>query len=212
MNTTIRDAWYVFCSSRDLTARSVVARTVFGRRFVAFRGPDGEPGVIRDRCVHRGMPLSEGTLQDGLLRCPYHGWRFDRRGACQEIPLRGSRADRDLSRHRVEHLAVHEAAGWLWVHPAPDRPVPAPPLRFEPPERSVRFEAPRVVLPGSFVEVVENFTDDAHNHVLHRGLTRGATASRAGMLVVYHTVRGARAEYRGPRPPRCPGSRPPAWC
>ncbi len=28
-------------------------------------------------CPHRGGPLSDGVVLEGLLVCPWHGWQFD---------------------------------------------------------------------------------------------------------------------------------------
>lgn len=33
--------------------------------------------VLADRCSHRGGPLSDGELKDGVVTCPWHGSRFD---------------------------------------------------------------------------------------------------------------------------------------
>lgn len=38
-------------------------------------------------CPHRGGPLGEGTLEDGVLVCPWHAFRFDpRTGKCLNNP------------------------------------------------------------------------------------------------------------------------------
>ncbi len=40
-------------------------------------------------CPHRGGPLGEGTVQDGRVFCPLHGWEFDvKTGACTDNPER----------------------------------------------------------------------------------------------------------------------------
>jgi len=36
----------------------------------------GEVFALSDRCAHRGGPLHEGTLEDGCVRCPWHGSLF----------------------------------------------------------------------------------------------------------------------------------------
>src|SRR5919202_2136714 len=36
----------------------------------------GQVRVLAERCVHRGGPLSEGTIADGCVQCPLHGSRF----------------------------------------------------------------------------------------------------------------------------------------
>lgn len=43
--------------------------------------------VLADRCTHRGGPLSEGTIADGCVTCPWHGSRFSlATGAVEEGP------------------------------------------------------------------------------------------------------------------------------
>jgi nitrite reductase/ring-hydroxylating ferredoxin subunit len=44
---------------------------------------DGQFYCIDDLCPHRGGPLGAGSLQDGKISCPLHGWTFDvRDGSC----------------------------------------------------------------------------------------------------------------------------------
>jgi len=37
---------------------------------------DNQPVLIEDRCPHRDSPLSLGTLDGDVLRCPAHGKAF----------------------------------------------------------------------------------------------------------------------------------------
>ena len=37
----------------------------------------GRYGALDNRCPHQGGPLGEGSIENGLLRCPWHGWDFD---------------------------------------------------------------------------------------------------------------------------------------
>ena len=37
----------------------------------------GEYGALLNACPHQGGPLGEGSIEGGLLRCPWHGWDFD---------------------------------------------------------------------------------------------------------------------------------------
>ena len=45
-------------------------RTVCMTRF------NGKYGALDNRCPHQGGPLGEGSIENGLLRCPWHGWDF----------------------------------------------------------------------------------------------------------------------------------------
>jgi len=33
--------------------------------------------AIDNTCVHQGGPLGEGTCEDGVVTCPWHGWKYD---------------------------------------------------------------------------------------------------------------------------------------
>jgi len=37
---------------------------------------DGEYHALDNECPHQGGPLGEGSIENGLLRCPWHGWDF----------------------------------------------------------------------------------------------------------------------------------------
>ncbi len=53
--------------------RIVVAK---GVRIALFQC-DGSIYAIRNQCPHMGGDLGEGLLRDGIVTCPWHGWRFN---------------------------------------------------------------------------------------------------------------------------------------
>ena len=48
-----------------------------GGTTVAITHYEGEYAALDNACPHQGGPLGEGSIEDGLLRCPWHGWDFD---------------------------------------------------------------------------------------------------------------------------------------
>ena len=38
---------------------------------------EGRYGALDNKCPHQGGPLGEGSIENGLLRCPWHGWDYD---------------------------------------------------------------------------------------------------------------------------------------
>ena len=50
---------------------------LLSERLVAFRDTDGRYGLIDEFCAHRGVSLWFGRNEEGGLRCPYHGWKYD---------------------------------------------------------------------------------------------------------------------------------------
>jgi pyruvate oxidase len=37
---------------------------------------EGTIAALDNKCPHQGGPLGEGSIENGLLRCPWHGWDF----------------------------------------------------------------------------------------------------------------------------------------
>jgi len=37
---------------------------------------EGEYAALDNKCPHQGGPLGEGSIENGWLRCPWHGWDF----------------------------------------------------------------------------------------------------------------------------------------
>ncbi len=117
----LRDCWYAAAWDHE------VGETPLGRRLldmpvVLYRGRDGAPTALLDRCCHRALPLSMGRVVGDTLRCAYHGLRFSRDGHCVEIP--GQRAVPPTA--RVRSYPVIERHGWIWIWMgAPDRADPA---------------------------------------------------------------------------------------
>src|SRR5687767_9125881 len=85
----LKDYWYVAAQSHQVTAKKPIQRTVLEERIVLYRGTDGKPVALSDRCLHRNAPLSAGVVVDGCIGCPYHGWTYDRTGKCINVPSEG---------------------------------------------------------------------------------------------------------------------------
>ena len=60
--------------------------TLFGEELVLFRDDQGRLGLIGLHCAHRGADLSYGRIEDGGLRCIYHGWLYDVNGKIIDMP------------------------------------------------------------------------------------------------------------------------------
>ena len=70
----------------DLAAGSGMALDLSGKRLAIFN-VDGDYCAIDDTCLHKGGPLGEGMLLDGIVTCPWHGWEYDvKTGVCQTNP------------------------------------------------------------------------------------------------------------------------------
>ncbi len=163
-----RRHWLVVGTSSELRDIPQAVK-VLGEELVLFRDDRGRIGLLGLQCPHRGTSLEYGDIEDGGIRCPYHGWLFDvgrpmfgdaggTGGArlCQEgspfvLPVRGagrlalrlSGSGRDIHRHcRV-------------TCPWSARRVNAPSKR-------------RRLYNYNWFNFIENGADPAHFSILHR--------------------------------------------
>ncbi len=68
--------WYRVADVDGLPAGRV-STVMAGTHSVALANVDGKLGALCNHCPHQGGPLGEGTIEEGVLRCPWHGWDFD---------------------------------------------------------------------------------------------------------------------------------------
>ncbi|MEJ8279473.1 thiamine pyrophosphate-binding protein [Pseudonocardia spirodelae] len=54
-----------------------VRTAVVDGRSLALTRCGGRVGALDNRCPHQGGPLGEGSIENGLLRCPWHGYDYD---------------------------------------------------------------------------------------------------------------------------------------
>ncbi len=68
--------WHRVLSEKDLPEGRVTTVQA-GLRTCALVHFDGKFAALDNRCPHQGGPLGEGSIENGLLRCPWHGYDYD---------------------------------------------------------------------------------------------------------------------------------------
>lgn len=97
----LRRYWHPIAFIDELKMRPL-RRRILGEDLVLFRDEQNRLGLLSLRCSHRGTSLEFGHLEDGGLRCCYHGWLYDVDGRILEQP--GEPLDSSC-RQRVQHPA-----------------------------------------------------------------------------------------------------------
>ncbi|MCG8591736.1 MAG: aromatic ring-hydroxylating dioxygenase subunit alpha [Proteobacteria bacterium] len=162
------DYWYPAVLEKDMK-RGQVREIVFqGRSIAVFRGEDGEPRAVDNRCAHRQLKLSSGSVEGCQLVCPYHGWAYD--GSGQLVRVDHELYGRKQPRLRIPAFPVQVRYGLVWVFPgdperAAERALPEIP-ELEGPDRwacvPIHFE-----WQAHHSMVIDNVSDFSHAH-LHR--------------------------------------------
>jgi phenylpropionate dioxygenase-like ring-hydroxylating dioxygenase large terminal subunit len=111
----LRNLWYYALPSSVLAKGKTKAKTLLGEPVLFGRGADGKVFALRDICPHRAMPLSFGSFDGKEVECCYHGWRFDRTGACTLIPALTGHEQIEPGKIRVRAYEAREAQGGIWI-------------------------------------------------------------------------------------------------
>lgn len=152
-------------------ARKVVPVRLLGEDLVVFRtGTDatGAPtyGMLRRDCPHRGADLAYGRVEQGGLRCAFHGWKFDATGQCVDTPAEPLDS-RLCSRIRQPAYPVRAHAGILWAYLGEGTPPELAMLDcFAAPDTHVF--AFKGLWECNWLQALEVGIDPAHASFLHR--------------------------------------------
>ena len=167
--TVLRQYWQPAALSDELmSGRPVVPVRLLGEDLVLFRDSEGEMGLIGRHCPHRGADLCYGRLEDNGLRCPFHGWHFDRTGQCVEQPgePEGSRMHEQI---KAVSYPVIEKNGIIWAYMGEGAPPEFPSLDcFRAPDTHVF--AFKGLWECNWLQALEVGIDPAHASFLHRFL------------------------------------------
>ena len=91
------DAGWVEGPATDEVGDGAIVRVDIDEESFVITNVGNRFAVFRNECVHQGLTLDGGMIEDGVLRCPWHGFRFDASsGEClsapgaqlQQVPLR----------------------------------------------------------------------------------------------------------------------------
>src|SRR5476649_1281455 len=114
--TLLRSYWQPVALSKELPADGApVSIDVMGEELVLFRDDQGRLGLLDRHCCHRGTDLSFGRIEDGGLRCLYHGWLYDVSGQCLEQPAE-PKTSTFKDKVRQQSYAVVERGGAFFAY------------------------------------------------------------------------------------------------
>lgn len=159
--------WYPILSSQELE-KHPISRTRFGQPVVIWRNGSGQAVVMNDRCPHRGAALSQGRVADGVIECPFHGFRYDATGRCVRVPAEDDDWQiPDLL--RATTFQVREDAGYIWVWRGPVTATSElPELPRQPLLDGLKFGETHYTWNAHYTRCIENVIDYSHLPFVHR--------------------------------------------
>lgn len=164
MGAMLRRYWHPVGCSELITTKPRPTK-VLGEELVLYRGASGRPVLMERRCAHRSLALDYGRVEGDCLRCPYHGWLYDKTGQCLEQPAEpeGSGFKEKI---RLTSYPVQEVSGLVFGYLGP-APAPVLPLydvlRMEEGAKGIQIRN----VSANWLNHVENIVDISHLAWLH---------------------------------------------
>jgi phenylpropionate dioxygenase-like ring-hydroxylating dioxygenase large terminal subunit len=165
--------WFCLGYPEEFPAGEPKARFYFGRHLVVWRDEGGAVHTQDAICPHLGAHLGHGgSVRDGCLVCPFHGWSFDAEGTNVDIPY----SERTNGKARLRTYPVVERNGVVmaWYHPHEEAPrweVPSIPEFGDDAGDWSTVIRTEYVIEAAMQEMGENAVDAAHFRYVHNTAT-----------------------------------------
>ncbi|MBI2736997.1 MAG: aromatic ring-hydroxylating dioxygenase subunit alpha [Rhodospirillales bacterium] len=168
MGDLLRRYWHPIAGVTEFEAKAVKPIRLFGENLVLFKTLAGDFGLIARRCAHRGSDLSFGIVEEDGLRCGYHGWQYDRTGACVFRPFENAVNPGQAipPSTKLAGYPVQVKGGMIWTYMGPQ---PAPLLpdweTFSWPNCYTQVVIAEI--PCNWLQCQENTVDPVHFEWMH---------------------------------------------
>ncbi len=170
MGNLFRRYWLPALLSEELAEPdgAPVRLQLLSERMLAFRDTQGRLGLIDEFCAHRGVSLWFGRNEEGGIRCPYHGWKYDINGQCLEVPSEPAESGY-CEKIKLKSYPLVERGGVIWIYMGPPElrpPLPEWEFATVPAEQS--FTSKRLQ-ECNWMQALEGGIDSSHVSFLHSG-------------------------------------------
>ena len=164
-----RGYWYPVAFSSQITGKPK-AITLLGERIMVIRD-GGRVYALKDRCPHRGVPLSYGNQQfPGTVSCVYHGWTFDLETGDLRAAITDGPQSPICGKVTQPTYGTAERLGMVWIFVGDGED--APPIDEQLPEElrdnAALIGARMQMRDGNWRFACENGYDEGHAKYLHR--------------------------------------------
>lgn len=190
--------WYPVGWASKLKPGKVMPVMVWLSAIAIYRDAHGQLHALEDACPHKGVELHKGQVQGDNLLCPYHGWEFNGKGNCVNIPYLPE--NQKLPCANARSYPVQEKYSIIWVFPG-DASLAASQKPPDIPE----FEDPNwlmVPIPAEFqahFSICNENTMDVFHGFLHKNLQGWFNPILLGLQTTENSVcADYQVSYKGP--------------
>ena len=190
--TALAPYWYPVAFSHEVSEKPIAAQ-LLDERVVLYRLANGKVTAARDLCLHRGVPLSMGFLEEDTLVCAYHGFRYDGYGRCVCIPAHPGAAI--PPKLKLQTYPTQERYGLVWTRLVDDEPKSLPEFDEWLDPDYLQVLPNSIQLEASAGRQIEGFLDVGHFAFVHVETFGDHTDPEVPSYTVKPTANGFQADY-----------------
>lgn len=163
----LRRYWQPVALAEELNGvKPMKAVRLLGQDMVLFRDDKGQLGLLDRDCPHRGADLAYGRIEDGGIRCAFHGWLFNIKGECLETPAEPANSKFHTTIQQGAYPVV-ERSGIIFAYLGEGEPPAFPDMDcfVAPDSHTFAFKG---LWECNWLQALEVGIDPAHASYLHR--------------------------------------------
>ena len=163
MNKLLLKDWYVICRKDEIEENKILLKYVFDQEIIIWKKKE-RIMAWENLCIHRGSRLSLGSINNGILKCAYHGWEYNQDAQCVKIP---SQPDIKIPKKAcVKSYKVIEKMNMVWINLSKETNDFVNIKEFNESNFNHVASGP-YLMKASAPRVIENFLDVAHFPFVH---------------------------------------------
>ena len=163
MNKLLLKDWYVICRKDEIEENKILLKYVFDQEIIIWKKKE-RIMAWENLCIHRGSRLSLGSINNGILKCAYHGWEYNQDAQCVKIP---SQPDIKIPKKAcVKSYKVIEKMNMVWINLSKDTNDFVNIKEFNESNFNHVASGP-YIMNASAPRAIENFLDVAHFPFVH---------------------------------------------
>jgi phthalate 4,5-dioxygenase len=169
MGKLMRRYWVPILGSDEIKEpdSAPVRVTILGEKLLAFRDSEGVAALLSEFCTHRGVSLFFGRNEECGIRCSYHGLKFDRTGACVDVPSAQGQTQ-VMERMRIKAYPCIERGGIVWAFMGDPAQQPEPPALEWCTLPTSHVYVTRRLQESNYLQAIEGGIDTAHVSFVHK--------------------------------------------
>jgi vanillate O-demethylase monooxygenase subunit len=177
------DCWYVAAWDHEINSERPLGRVLLDEPVALYRGADGTPHALSDRCPHRFAPLHLGKVCGDSVQCAYHGLEFGPQGNCTRNP-HGNGVIPVRAAVRSYPVVERYSIIWIWMG-RPELADPSTIPHFDSLDPQTYFVGKDYLRARANYQLeVDNIMDLSHIDYLHPGTLGGGVDKNAETRVV----------------------------